>query len=58
MMFNQNTAVRLFLGPKVEIGDVSIRIRVFAFPSARVSGLVMFQSESGCSSFSRPEGRD
>ena len=30
MLLNQNTEVRRFLDPKVDIGDVSIRIRLFA----------------------------
>ena len=47
-----------FLCPTVEIGRVPIRIRVFAFPSARASRLMIFQSECGCSSFSQPDRRN
>ena len=54
MLLNQTTAVRRFLHPKVEIGDVSIRIWLFAFSSARRSRLMMFQSEYSCSSFPGP----
>ena len=52
---NQNTAVRIFLGPKVEIDDVSIIIRLFAVSSTRGLRTILFESEYGCSPFPRPE---
>ena len=58
LLFNQISAVRLFLGPKVEIGDVPISIRLSAIPSARASRLMMLQSKCGCSPFPPTDRRD
>ena len=54
--FNQNTAVRLPLCPRVEIVDVSITTQLFGFPSARGLRLMMFPSEYSCSPFTPTEG--